>query len=140
MHGQQCRDIGMASNDVINSQSLYRLEELEKALIYGRAYTGTSENLVGSGGPFNRGDRNSEVRSEGASANTLFITDTFDGLTDVGEKVSVLWVGVGQPTISVTGSSNTINGGTTAIPISTQYQGVVITKVAADTYVVSGAI
>jgi hypothetical protein len=84
-------------------------------------------------------DLNKKIRSNSASAHNITISDTLNTAAAVDDVILVQWQGVGTPSFVVSGSQ-TINDGTTAIPMTQRYQMVVITKVANNTWLISGAI
>lgn len=79
------------------------------------------------------------IISDVASAHNITITDTLNGGVSDGFTALIKWYGAGTPSIAVTGSQ-TVNGGTTAIPMTARYQAVVIEKITANTWIVTGAI
>ena len=82
---------------------------------------------------------NAEIISSASVAQTLTISNTLNTAATIGDKISIIWYGVGVPSIAVSGSQ-TINSGTSAILLAKRYNGVVITKFANNTWIVSGAI
>lgn len=123
----------------INSQSLNRLDVLEAALP-SLATKLIPQTEITAAHVIVEANLNTELISNVAGAHNITIGDALAAVASAGDKVSVIWYGAGTTSIVVTGSQ-TINGATAAIPMATQYQGVVITKApAANAWVVSGAI
>lgn len=124
-----------------NTQSVNRLDALEPTVqglsddmgkVKGRIDTSATVTLLAS-------DLNGEVVTNSATSQSVVISDTLNAATEIHDKISVIQYGEGVTSITVTGAQIT-NGGTAALPLSAQYQGVVLTKIADNSWIVTGAI
>lgn len=124
-----------------NTQSVNRLDALEPTVqglsddmgkVKGRIDTSATVTLLAS-------DLNGEVVTNSATSQSVVISDTLNAATEIHDKISVIQYGEGVTSITVTGAQIT-NGGTAALPLSAQYQGVVLTKIADNSWIATGAI